>query len=113
MRERFPFTYTATLPFFGPAVNHMANDLPFTVKDNAAPVVDVDQTVPPYATLMGAFFHGADTLTALADDEVIAPAMRIATTANARFGKCITQPYLAQTNNRGRSSAESSDCSHS
>ena len=47
MRERLPFTYTATLPFFGPAVNHIANDLPFTVKDNAAPVVDVDHTVPP------------------------------------------------------------------
>ena len=92
MRERFPFTYTATLPFFGPAVNHMANDLPFTVKANAAPVVDVDQTVPPYATLMGAFFHGADTLIAFADDEVSAPARSIAAIASARFEKCITPP---------------------
>jgi hypothetical protein len=47
MRERLPFTYTATLPFFGPAVNHMANDFPLTVNDKAAPVVDVDHTVPP------------------------------------------------------------------
>ena len=94
MRERFPFTYTATLPFFGPAVNHMAKDLPFTVKDNAAPVVDVDHTVPPYATLMGAFVHGAETVIACAEVEVMAPAMRSATTASARFEKCITPPYL-------------------
>jgi hypothetical protein len=85
MRERLPFTYTATFPFFGPAVNHMANDLPLTEKDNAAPVVDVDHTEPPYATLVAAFFQGAATVIAFADVEVIAPAMRIATTANARL----------------------------
>ena len=75
-------------------MNHMAKDLPFTVKDNAAPVVEVVQTVPPYATLMGAFFHGASTVKASADVEVITPARRTATTASARFGKCITPPYL-------------------
>jgi hypothetical protein len=94
MRERFPFTYTATLPFFGPAVNHMAKDLPFTVKDNAAPVVEVVQTLPPYATLTGASFHGAETVIACADVEVTAPAMTIATTANARFEIFMTPPYL-------------------
>ena len=94
MRERFPFTYTATLPFFGPAVNHMAKDLPFTVKDNAAPVVEVVQTLPPYATLTGAFFHGADTLIAFAEDEVSTPARSTAATASARLGECIIPPYL-------------------
>ena len=113
MRERFPFTYTATLPFFGPAVNHMAKDLPFTVKDNAAPVVEVDQTVPPNATLMGAFTQGAETVIALAEEEVTAPAITIATTASARFEKCITPPYLPLMNNMGRSSTESPNCPYS
>ena len=102
MRERLPFTYTATLPFFGPAVNHMANDLPFTVKDNAAPVVEVDHTVPPYATLMGAFFHGADTLIALAEDETSTPVRSTETITSARFEKCIATPYLSLMNNGGR-----------
>jgi hypothetical protein len=41
---------------------------------------------------MGAFFHGADTLIAFADDEVSAPARSIAAIASARFEKCITPP---------------------
>ena len=94
MRERFPLTYTATLPFFGPAVNHIANDLPLTVNDNAAPVVEVDHTVPPYATLIEDFFHGAATLTALADDVTSPLATRTAATASVRLEKCMTSPYL-------------------
>ncbi|MSO15935.1 MAG: hypothetical protein EXQ61_06425 [Ilumatobacteraceae bacterium] len=72
----------------------MANDLPFTVKDKAAPVVDVDHTVPPWATLIGACFHGAATLMAFADDVTTPLATKIATTASARFDECICPPYL-------------------
>ena len=72
----------------------MANDLPFTVKDKAAPVVDVDQTVPPYATFTGALTHGADTLIAFAEDEASTPARSTAATASARLGECIITPYL-------------------
>jgi hypothetical protein len=113
IRERLPFTYTAILPFFGPAVNHIANDFPFTLKDNAAPVVEVDHTVPPYATLIGAFTHGVETEIAFTDVDVVAPAMRIAATASTRFGKCITPQYLPLMNNWGRSLSESAYCTHS
>ena len=94
MRDRLPLTYTATLPFFGPAVNHMANDLPLTVKVRAAPVVDVAQTLAPKAFLVGACFHGADTLTALTEVVVIVPPISTATTARARFEKCMPPSYL-------------------
>ncbi len=94
MRDRLPFTYTATLPFLGPAVNHMANDLPLTVNVRAAPVVDVVHTLEPKAILAGAFFHGVDTLAAFTEVVVTAPTSNNATTARARFEKCIPQPYF-------------------
>jgi hypothetical protein len=47
MRDRFPLTKTAARPFLGPAVNHIANDLPFTVNDKAAPVDVVAHTDRP------------------------------------------------------------------
>jgi hypothetical protein len=47
MRDRLPFMKTAARPFLGPAVNHIANDLPLTVKDKAAPVDVVAHTDRP------------------------------------------------------------------
>jgi hypothetical protein len=47
MRDRLPFMKTAARPFLGPAVNHIANDLPFTVNDKAAPVDVVAHTDRP------------------------------------------------------------------
>ena len=84
MRDRLPFTYTATLPFLGPAVNHMAKDFPLTVNVRAAPVVDVVHTLAPKAILAGAFFHGVDTLAAFTEVVVIAPA-----TSSSSYGRVV------------------------
>jgi hypothetical protein len=41
-RTFLPFTKMATLPFFGPATNHRANDLRLTSNNADAPVMDVE-----------------------------------------------------------------------
>ena len=66
MRDRLPFMKTAARPFLGPAVNHIATDLPLTVNDSAAPVDVVAHTDFPCATRTFICVHGDEELYARA-----------------------------------------------